>query len=305
MTTPTPPAPPSPAPPPPPPGRLAYFVMVHHKPYQFEWLLRAIWTPDDLFLVHVDLKSRLGLKKDRRGLMREVRRICAGRPNVVLMRSRPTNWGGWSLSRVLLDAIRRALGDPVPWSHFVNLSGQCYPLKPIDRIRDELLAAGDRVHVELRPIADEPPDDWHHRWSPMVETPLRALRLPGRRKPPPGLTVDHKGSQWVVLPRAFCEWAADAPVTRRVGRYLRRLLLSDELVMQALVVNGPWADRVAPFYGRAIYWPGPKVLTRDDLDRVRASGAWWGRKFDAGVDAQVLHALARLNGFDSGPVPAA
>ncbi len=67
-----------------PSSRFAYFIMVHHLPLQFEWLMRAIYDPDDLFLVHVDLKSRLGIKADRRGVMREVRRICADKPNVRL-----------------------------------------------------------------------------------------------------------------------------------------------------------------------------------------------------------------------------
>jgi len=282
---------------------LAYFVMVHHKPYQFEWLMRAIWTPDDLFLVHVDLKSRLGLKKDRRGLMREVRRIRAGRSNIVLMRSRATNWGGWSLSKVLLDAVRQALRHPVRWSHFINLSGQCYPLKPLAVIREEVAAAGNSVHVELRPLDALPPDDWHLRWSPMVETPLRAFRLPGRRRPPQDFDLTHKGSQWVVLPRAFCEWVVDAPVTHRVSRYLRGLLLSDELIMQALVLNGPWKDRVAAFYRRAIYWPGPKLLDAGDLPRLRESDAWFGRKVDAGADPALLQALAEQGGFVLGPTP--
>lgn len=283
--------------------RLAYFVMVHHKPYQFEWLMKAIYTPDDLFLVHVDLKSRLGLKKDRRGLMREVRRICAGRPNIVLMRSRATNWGGWSLSRVLLDAIRQARAHPMPWSHFVNLSGQCYPLRSIDDIRADLAAAGDRIHVELRPIASLPADDWHRRWSPMIETPLRAIRLPGRRRPPSRFMLEHKGSQWVILPRAFCDWAMTAPLTQRVTGYLRHLLLSDELIVQALATNGPWRDRVAPSYGRAIYWPGPKLLTSEDLPRLLASDAWFARKFDAHADGDVLGTLARRSGFTPGPLP--
>lgn len=280
--------------------RLAYFVMVHHKPYQFEWLMRAIYTPDDLFLVHVDLKSRLGIKKDRRGLMQEVRRICAGKPNIVLMRSRATNWGGWSLSRVLLDSVQRALRHPISWSHFVNLSGQCYPLKSIDDVKADIVASGDRLHVELKPIMTLPPDDWHHRWSPMLETPLRAFCLPGRRRPPSGFAIDHKGSQWIIVPRAFCEWAVTAPLTRRVSNYMRRLLLSDELIMQTLALNGPWRDRIAPFYGRAIYWPGPKLLTIDDLSRLLQSGAWFARKFDARVDADVLHALAQNGRFEPG-----
>lgn len=282
---------------------IAYFIMVHHKPYQFEWLMNAIHHPDDLFLVHVDMKSRLGIKADRRGLMREVKRICARYPNVRILRSRFTNWGGWSLSRILLDTIDTALKSPVPWTHFVNLSGQCYPLKPLRELRREITSSGDAVHVELRPFSSLPADDWHHDWSPMIETPLRTIKRPGRREPPPELVMTHKGSQWVILPRRFCEWIRTAPALPTIKRFLGRLMLSDELVMQALTLNGPWLDKVAPFYRRAIIWPGPKLLTRADLPFLLGGDAWFGRKFDAHADADVLLQLAALNGATPGPLP--
>lgn len=276
--------------------RIAYFVMVHHKPRQFEWLMRAIADPRDRILVHVDLKSRLGLKSDRRGVGAAVERIVAATPGARLLRSQLTNWGGWSLSRMLLDAIREALRDP-DWTHFVNLSGQCYPLQPIAAIRDGLAAAGDQVHVELLPIDGLPADDWHRNAHRMLELPVRAIKLPGRQPPPTGFALDHKGSQWVMLPRAFCEWLVTAPLTAAVSRYLSRRLLSDELVMQALVANGPWADRVAADYRRHIVWPGPKLLSADDVPALMATDAWFGRKFDVETVPEPVVALVAAHGF--------
>lgn len=281
-------------------ARVAWFIMVHHKPEQFAWLMNALDSADDTIIIHVDLKSRLGLKKDRRGLMREVRRICAGRPNVHFMRSRFTNWGGWSLSRTLLDALRLALRLDPDWTHFVNLSGQCYPLKPMAEIRREMAEAGEAVMVEMRPFDTLPADDWHRNWHPMLELPVRAFKLPGRRRPPRGFALEHKGSQWVVLPRAFCAWAIAAPLTKRVAAYLRNLLLSDELVIQALAWNGPFRERIRA-YRRHIVWPGPKVLTGNDLPAIRAGDAWFGRKFDARTDVAVLDTLAAHIGATPGP----
>jgi len=280
--------------------KIAYFIMVHHKPAQFDWLLRAIYDPADLFLVHVDAKSRLGLKRDRSGVMQGVRDACAGKPNVRLMRSRFTNWGGWSLSQALLDAIAIALKADSEWRYFVNLSGQCYPLKPMDVVKREMDQRGDIAHVQMRPIETLPSDDWHHRAHPMFETPIRAFILPGRKKPPHDFAMSYKGSQWTVLPRSFCEWIVSSATTRRVSAYLKGLLLSDELIMQTLVENSPYRDRVADHYGREILWPGPKLLTMEDLPLLEASPAWFGRKFDAEVDPAVLLALADANGFVPG-----
>ena len=273
-------------------ARFAYFILAHRQPEQLRLLVETIADPRDLVIVHVDLKSMLGLRPDRTGTWAMARRLATARPNVILMRPRCTNWGGWSLCRVLLDAIDLALTRGGDWTHLVNLSGQCFPIKPLDVIRREVSAAGDAVFVELRPFASLPPDDWHLRWHPMVELPHKAVRLRGTRRPPDRFELEHKGSQWCILPRAFCEWQRRTPIGREIRRYLRGLLLSDELLMQALVRNGPWRDRTAPHYGREIVWPGPRVMTMADWERLQQSPAFFARKFDAGVDDRIAPALA-------------
>ncbi len=104
----------------------------------------------------------------------------------------------------------------------------------------------------------------------MFETPLKIVVLPGARQPPKSFRLDHKGSQWVILPRAFCAWQRTAPFRREMDRYMRFSPLSDELVMQALLLNGPFRSRQASQYGRAIRLvepaAHPTVLTMRDLD---------------------------------------
>ncbi len=274
--------------------KLAYFIMAHRQPQQLRWLVEAIAGPPggDLVLLHVDLKSLLGVKPERSGVLRMARALAAEYPNVRLMRPRFTNWGGWSLARIQLDAIAMALDLSADWTHFVNLSGQCYPIKPLADIRAALARAEDRVFVQLRHFSTLPDDDWHLRWHRMTELPVKAVIRSGRRAPPADFELDYKGSQWSILPRAFCEWQRTAPVGRRIRRYLRGLLLSDELIVQALVRNGPWRDRVATHYGREIVWPGPKVMTSADLPWLLASPGLYARKFDPALDARILPALA-------------
>ena len=274
--------------------------MAHQKPRQLRWIIEALaerGTSTEPILLHVDLKSTLGLKPERRGTLQTARALAARYPNVRLMRPRFTNWGGWSLSRLHLAAIETALRLDGDWTHFVNLSGQCYPLKTLAAIRGGLAAADGQVFVEMRPFASLPPDDWHLRWHPMREWPHKAIIRPGKRPPPRDFELAFKGSQWSILPRPFCEWLRQAPVTGRITGYLSGLLLSDELLVQTLVANGPWRDRVAPHYGREIVWPGPKVMTAADLPRLLASPALIARKFDAACDAAVLYTLSERLGL--------
>lgn len=278
-------------------ARIAYFVMAHRRPEQLRWLIEAIADPRDLILLHIDLKSFLGLRPDRVGIWATARALARTHPNVRLMRPRPTNWGGWSLARLQLQAVDQALEASPDWTHFVNLSGQCYPIKPMQAIRQALDDAPDQVFVELRHFASLPPDDWHLRWHPMVELPHKSLKLRGPRRPPERFELLHKGSQWSILPRSFCEWQRRAPVGREIRRYLRHLLLSDELIIQTLLRNGPWRERVAPHYGREIIWPGPKIFAMEDWDHLMASPALFARKFDAERDSDLVPALARKLGY--------
>lgn len=269
--------------------------MLHHDPRQFEWLLNAIYNPDDVYLVHVDLKSVLGWK-GRRGTYSRVKQIIADKPNIRLMRPRTTNWGGWSLGRITLDAIDILLRANADWTHFINLSGDCYPVKPMAQVRQTLQDRPADVYIETKPFSELPPGDWHPRRPRVVETPLKIVILPGQRAAPREFTLDHKGSQWVILPRAFCEWQRQAPFRRAMDRYMRFTALSDELVMQTLLLNGPFRDKQAPHYGRAIRLvepaPHPVVLTMNDLDYLRGSPALFARKFRHGQDADILHTLA-------------
>lgn len=283
--------------------RFAYFISLHHKPYQFEWLFNAIYNADDIFLIHIDLKTRSGIRKDRRGVARAVAALVEGRPNVRLMPSRYSNWGGWSLSKLTLDAIDILLRLDPDWTHFINLSGQCYPTKSRGEIVDRIGQAGERQFVQLRPFADLPADDWHLRRAWMIETPVRAFALPIARRPPATFSLEHKGAQWVMLTRRFCEWQREAPLRRAVSRYLSFAHLSDELVFQALTLNGPFREAVTDDYGRSILWPGPKLLTVQDAGWLAHAPGLFGRKFDAAVDAEILETLAERGGYRPGPDP--
>ena len=271
--------------------QIAYFVMAHRKPAQLEWLISAIAPSSDLVLLHVDMKSRLGLKRDRQGIWAMARALSERYPSVRLMRSRFTNWGGWSLSKLLLEAIDVALDADADWQYFINLSGQDYPIQHQDALKRALANSGEQVFVEIQPFSGLPKNDWHLQWRHAMETPLKVI--PGRRgrKPPSGFTLDAKGSQWVMLPRSFCEWQRRSATRLRIERYLRRHFLSDELIMQSLVANSPWRDRIAPCYGREILWPGHTV-TMEDWDRLVSSPGFFARKFDVTVDPELTPRMA-------------
>jgi hypothetical protein len=284
--------------------RIAYFIMLHHKPQQFEWLFNAIYHADDFFVVHVDLKSLVNFK-GRGGTHSRVRALLRGRPNVVLMTPHCTNWGGWSLSKIALEAIDIALARDQRWDYFVNLSGECYPIRRMQDIREALSGNPALNYVETRHFSSLPPGAWHTRRPRVIDTPAKIIILPGHRAAPKTFMLEHKGSQWVMLTRGFCEWQQSSLLRRDIARYMRFSPLSDEMIFQALLLNGPFRDTQAPDYRRDVKFVEPRahaeVFTMDDLSRLQSSDALFARKFDAGVDSAILRYLADTLGFLPGP----
>src|SRR5262245_9084885 len=108
--------------------KLAYFIAAHRLERQFEWLFRALWNPDDMYVIHLS-------KSASDQCVREIKRLAEDRPNVHFLQQMAVAWGGWSLVEIHLEAIRFLCRQPGAWRYFINLSGQDYPVRPPEELR--------------------------------------------------------------------------------------------------------------------------------------------------------------------------
>jgi hypothetical protein len=111
----------------------------------------------------------------------------------VTTHGRPTDWGSWELVEVTLEAMRAAR-EAVDPDLLVLVSGQCYPVRPLDAWEDELRAAGGwqgtARALDYAPAwgrrhgaGDDELTRYTYRWAPVgrhLDALLRAGRLPGR-----------------------------------------------------------------------------------------------------------------------------
>jgi hypothetical protein len=240
--------------------RIAYLVTSHRLPEQVLRLVTLLrrGSPQATILVH---HNDVECTVDRAAL------AAVGAD--VVEPPTPVQWGEFSQVAMLLRCIRRLLaGSPFEW--LVLLSGQDYPIRPLDEVERELGTRGFDAYIEMfrceRPASyadyDEFASRYHYRWhvvpnalrgpalwlAPHVQPFVRARTLPAglrigvpaRRSPFGAGLVCHYGPDWFTLSRRAAEaverFADDRP---DVVRHFRQTLCPSESFVHTILAGEP------------------------------------------------------------------
>ncbi|MDD2710491.1 MAG: beta-1,6-N-acetylglucosaminyltransferase [Verrucomicrobiae bacterium] len=288
----------------------AYFILLHHRFEQAVRMVEALWHPDNVYLIHVDQKADdafAGSLAERFSKLSNVR----------FLPRRRVVWGGYSLVQVHLDAMSVLLEWDSRWTHFVNLSGQDYPVRPQSKIMEFLASNAPMNFIEARPVDDGVAQLLTgYLWE---EDPQKGTVVNrGKRQPLSGLDCPlFSGSGWHMLSRDFCRHVCFDRTMNRFVKFFRRVVASDEAFFQTALLNGEFRDTHVnhPFrfielqapdaaYGGGILADiretdegmelkpnqrnHPRTIVSDDLERLKGYPAFFARKFDPEVDARIL-----------------
>ena|ERR1051326_1273282 len=266
---------------------VAYVIAAHKNARQLTRLLNTIESPGNTYVLHVDRRANSAVHAAARAFV-ETR----GDRSAVALRPQKILWGHWSMVSVQIAGIKAALAANQNWRHLINLSGQCYPLRPAGQIEAELAAAGGQSFMEI--LDFEKSTENAHKRLKWFYFPCRdKMKKLWRRRPIRGTKI-WWGSQWYVLSREACEYMVSEPALKRLRRYFYWSLIPDEMYFQTALMNSPLADSIVRDNKRLIMWqggPNPKTLTMDDWPMVQTSPAWFARKFDDRADPRILDAL--------------
>lgn len=301
---------------------LAFLLLAHKQPRQVARLFEAIYRPEDVVVLHFDRRAG-------RSLHQLADHLCRTHPNVVRLRSRAILWGGYEMAAVQIEAMAAALRVNRTWHHFINLTGQDYPLQPVTQIDERLATAPDANYVSwFDPMASsfwknarERVARYYLEW-PWLDRLLRVPALGRRLRQALGWKNQlphlpwfqrrwpdfhyYGGSNHVILSRAACRYLASHPEALRIRRWLRHTAHANEIVFQSVLLNSPLAPTIVNTDWREVdfplHAPHPRTFTSRDFDRLAASPMLFARKFDESVDAAILERLAaRLGQTASGP----
>ena len=127
-------------------SQINYMILVHKNPKQFCRLVESLDAQWCSFVIHVDKKS---LVEDFKDLVPEKDNVFYV-PDKLRIEGR---WGDLSLVDAALMCMRLALGKKAD-GHFVLLSGQDYPLRSPEYIRDFFERHRDNDFMSVYPIPD-------------------------------------------------------------------------------------------------------------------------------------------------------
>lgn len=296
---------------------LAFFILAHKNARQVERLFRAIYRPEDVIVLHFDRRAAPALHR----LGRELARTHA---NVHVLPSRSILWGGYQMAAAQIAGMEVALRASDNWHHFINLTGQDFPIKPIADLDAHLAARPDTNYVSwfdpvFNPLwsnARERLSRYYLEW-PWLE---RLLRVPGLGRRLRKLfgwqnRLPHipryertwpdfhyyGGANHVILSRAGCDYFVSDPDARRITRWLAHSAHANEIVFQTVLLNSPLASTIVNGHLREIdfppHTPHPRTLRLADFDRLLASPNFFARKFDESVDSAILDRLGEHLGL--------
>ncbi len=270
---------------------IAYFILMHRYPEQFKRLFKAIYDPANLYVVHID-------KNAGREISGDITDFLAPFANAELIKSQRTLWGGYSLVDAQLRGMSRLLAMDSGWNHFINLSGQDFPLKSQAYISAFLKRNAGREFIQILDQRVCRPETV----SRLEEIYIEALgRIFETRIPRKFMrnTTPYVGTQWMIARRQFCDFVCHAPQVRRFKRFYRNSYIADEGFFQTVMMNGAPHGEIVSNDMRMMEWVEenwmfrPRTYGIDDAASLIASEALFARKFDMIKDSAIFDVLER------------
>jgi Core-2/I-Branching enzyme len=269
---------------------IAYFVLVHRYPEQFKRLFKAIYEPGNCYVVHIDKSSGEALADD-------IAEFLTPYQGVKILPAQNALWGGYSLVDAELRGMEMLLEMNERWSHYINLSGQDFPLKSQRYIRDFLKAHPGKQFIRSIDQAACRPETMNRLNSYFIE----ALGEIVPTEIPRPFFSDAKpyiGTQWKVVTRSFCQYVCHDPGAERYKDFYRNSFIADEGFFQTVMMNHGGMGEVMNDDLRMIDWvPDGDIKLRPrnfgvaDFPKLARSPDLFARKFDSQEDPAILSLL--------------
>ena len=271
--------------------KLAHLILAHRDPQLLERLVKALQHEDADIFIQLDKKSNINDFKYIEAIS-----------NTQFIRNRVNiGWCCYSTIDATLKGFEEILSLKKDYSHINLISGQDYPLKPIELIQQHFFANPATTFMHTASIAD---DEWDDGKARFTKYSFGDLHIPGKyhlqsfvnailppRKLPAGLKP-YGRSQWLTITPVCAQYVIDYLKNNpEVEHYFRTVWAVDEVFFQTILVNSPYKNTLVNYNLRYIELDAgkrPISYTMADADKLTSTTALFARKFDRAVSAEVL-----------------
>lgn len=266
---------------------IAYFILVHRFPKQFKRLFKALYHPENHYLIHLDKKTSIEIYDDIRDFLTDF-------PNTYILESENVIWGGYSMVQAELNGMNYLLKLSIQWDFFINLSGQDYPLKSQKIIRAYLSENRGSNFIKIADQLAIRPETMNRIENHFVETENGFSDVTYKRAYLKDV-IPYIGGQWMILTRECCEFICNSGEAKKFEDYYNNTLIADESFFQTVLMNTSFDGLLINDDKRAIIWiPDgdiklrPKTFTEDDVKFLLEGDNLFARKFDDNIDNNII-----------------
>lgn len=281
-------------------ARITFLLMAHRAP---DWVIaqaRALTSHGDYVAIHFDKRAA---KTD----YARIRSALRGNAGVVFADRVRCGWGEFSLVEATLNLIHAARSAFPDVTHFVLMSGDCFPTK--SRSYFDMFLSDDRDFIETHDFFDS---DWirtglkeerliYRHWfnerrrkSAFYASFDLQRKLGLRRELPIGLSI-RIGSQWWALRASTVDAVLKLLLKRRdLVRFFRTTWIPDETFFQTLVTHVTPTDQIRhepPTHLLFSDYGVPVVYHNDHADYLCAHGKPIARKISPNATELRTHLL--------------
>lgn len=287
----------------------AYLIIAHHRFDILERLLRALDSENADFYIHIDRRAQ---NVDEAHIL-----SCLKKSSGHIFRKFRITWGADTQVRCEMLLLREAAKAGYDYYHL--LSGMDIPLKTAGEI-ERFFEARDASFLEVKKeMGSEETMDRVRLYYPLQNfigrprldggfmhgllcqlsyelVKLQKLLRIDRTKNAP--FVYCRGGNWFSITHELT--AHLIKNESRIKRHFYHALNSDEMFVQCLACASDYPGKVVRDNLRLIDWARPEhggcsphTFTMADLPQLLESDKLWARKFDPGIDSEVIDVLYR------------
>ncbi|XP_054908430.1 beta-1,3-galactosyl-O-glycosyl-glycoprotein beta-1,6-N-acetylglucosaminyltransferase 4-like isoform X2 [Poeciliopsis prolifica] len=295
---------------------IAYSMVVHKNAWMVERLLRAVYSPNNIYCIHYDQKSTAQFAAAMEGLSR-----CL--PNVFVSSKRETVfYASFSRLKADLNCLSDLLTSEVKWKYVINLCGQDFPLKSNMELVSELRRLRGSSMLETSRPSELKKQRYLYHYE-LQDATFEYKKLPVKtqqtKTPPPHNIQMFIGNAYFVLSREFVGFINSSPVVRDFLAWSEDTYSPDEHFWATLVrlpgIPGE-VPRVQPditdlmsktrlvkwqYLEENLYPPCTGQHVRSvcifgaaELHWLLNYGHWFANKFDPKVDPVLLQCLEEI-----------